>query len=162
MMTRQNIEEDPLMHALHLTRMFNPRIMRVINDDILSEPNHINSGIEILKQRLRDSTRSKFITYREINPAYSVHIIYKSRSIKIPELYRLSFTRLRLSSHELRIETGRWARIPRERRLCPCGEIQDEKHVIVDCPITQAIRDNYDMDMTTFTDIINVDSVHSF
>ena len=75
---------------------------------------------------------------------------------------KVAVLHVRLSSHELRIETGRWARIPRERRLCPCGEIQDEKHVIVDCPITQAIRDNYDMDMTTFTDIINLDSVHSF
>ena len=89
-------------------------------------------------QRLNMSNRSKFIVYRNINPSYSVHSVYCSRnSLLIPEVYRISFSRLRLSSHRLRIETGRWSRIPRDRRLCPCGQIQDEEHVLAHCQITQ-------------------------
>ena len=47
----------------------------------------------------------------------------------VPEWQRIAFTRFRLSSHRLRIETGRWSRLPREQILCDCGanEPQDEK-----------------------------------
>ena len=40
------------------------------------------------------------------------------------------------------IETGRWSRIPRERRLCNCGlaEVQDEKHVIETCHHLSELR----------------------
>ena len=34
----------------------------------------------------------------------------------VPEYSRKAFTRLRLSSHKLKIETGRWSRIPKEAR----------------------------------------------
>ena len=144
-----------------MTRLYNARLTNSIND-ILSEPNHINVGMNLLKQRLYDTARTKFITYRTINPMCSVHLVYTSRRFTIPEKYRLSFTRLRLSSHDLRIETGRWARIPCDRRLCPCGDIQDEKHVLLDCPLSQTIRDTYaDLDVS-FPDIFNVDNPNSF
>ena len=37
----------------------------------------------------------------------------------------------------LPIETGRWTRIERERRLCPCRQIQTELHVLVHCPLAE-------------------------
>ena len=46
----------------------------------------------------------------------------------------------RLSSHNLKIETGRWTRQPRELRLCLCGQVQDEMHVIQFCPLTERLR----------------------
>ena len=50
----------------------------------------------------------------------------------------------RLSSHKLRIETGRWSRIPREERLCPClNGVQTEKHVLLHCEHTQDIRNKH-------------------
>lgn len=56
----------------------------------------------------------------------------------------LTFTRLRLSSHNLKIEKGRWSRIVREARLCQCGNaIEDETHVLFDCPKTVDIRDRF-------------------
>ena len=50
---------------------------------------------------------------------------------------------VRLSSHWLAIETGRWSRKRREDRLCTCGEIQTEKHVITQCGRTEHIRAAY-------------------
>ena len=59
----------------------------------------------------------------------------------MPEHIRVAFTRLRLSAHRLRIETGRWARLPPNERLCSCGHIQDEPHVNQLCPLVQHIRE---------------------
>ena len=61
----------------------------------------------------------------------------------ISEFDRLVATRIRLSSHELAIEKGRWSRTPRESRLCNCGEIQTEVHVVCFCPITDVVRASY-------------------
>ena len=66
----------------------------------------------------------------------------------IPEVHRISYTRFRLSSHSLAIETGRWNRrgrgtLPREEHLCPCQVVQDEVRVVTDCPISRQLRDNY-------------------
>ena len=71
----------------------------------------------------------------------------------VPEYLRVPFTRLRLSSHRLRIETGRWSRIPRENRLCACGVIQDEAHVIQVCPNVGHIRQRYDV-LPTYPDFV--------
>ena len=56
-------------------------------------------------------------------------------------------------SHNLRIETGRWSRIPRERRVCLCDatQLQTENHVLISCPLTHNIRANYQM--LDFSDI---------
>ena len=96
--------------------------------------------------KIRNSQRTKFVTYRTINPNCVAHQVYSRdphSMTLIPEYLRIGFTRMRLSSHRLRIETGRWARLPREHRLCRCGAIQDEQHVLQDCPLVQHIRDCY-------------------
>ena len=72
----------------------------------------------------------------------------------IPEHLRIAFTRVCLSSHRLRIDTGRWARIPRVRRLCDCGAVQAEEHVLVRCPLTETPRCRYGK-AVTFPDIID-------
>ena len=59
----------------------------------------------------------------------------------VDERERLVFTRFRLSSHHLKIETGRWARIEVERRVCDCeGGIQNELHVLLKCAKTEEVR----------------------
>ena len=49
-----------------------------------------------------------------------------------------------MSSHRLRVETGRWERpkLPREQRFCYICEskIEDEFHVILECPIYNDLR----------------------
>ena len=91
-----------------------------------------------------------------------LHSVNCSRnSLLIPEVYRISFSRLRLSSHRLRIETGRWSRIPRDRRLCPCGQIQDEEHVLAHCQITQHLRDAHG-DRVDFPEILHASGLEDF
>ena len=90
------------------------------------------------------SDKSKLSLYHAINPGAEVHNVYKLQNNFVAEHHRISFTRMRLSSHRLRIETGRWARLTREQRLCKCGLIQDEKHALVECQLTQHIRDAFE------------------
>jgi hypothetical protein len=52
---------------------------------------------------------------------------------------------LRTGSHQLRIETGRWERpmVARDQRICqrcPSGEVDDEHHMVFDCPALEEVR----------------------
>ena len=87
-------------------------------------------------------------------------MIYRT-NIFIPDYLHVSFSRIRLISHSLKIETGRWSRIPRERRVCQCDntQLQTEAHVLISCPLTQNIRHSYSM--LNFSDIINLLSEES-
>ena len=77
-----------------------------------------------------------------MNPTMTVHPVYKMMNSNVPEHSRMHFSRLRLIAHHLKIETGRWSRIPREERLCTClTDIQTEEHVICYCPLTLFVRD---------------------
>ena len=95
-----------------------------------------------IKHRVTSSDKTRHVTYAELNPDLSVSVIYTPSS-PVPEYLRLAYSRMRLSSHHLKIETGRWARIPRESRSCPCGDgIQSELHVLCDCKLTDHLRRN--------------------
>ena len=56
--------------------------------------------------------------------------------------YRNQVTKLRLSNHSLRIETGRRNKIPRELRFCPfCPNlVEDESHFLLFCPTYACLR----------------------
>ena len=43
----------------------------------------------------------------------------------------------KLPTDELKIETGRWSRVPRDSRLCECQKLQTESHIIEDCILTR-------------------------
>jgi len=140
--TRESEDQDPFMFALTLAKTHHLKLSRYI-EAVISTNNYIDMSRQTLLDRLSLSDRSKFITYRNVNPLCTVHDVYFSKSPSfIPEFYRIEFSRLRLSSHNLRIETGRWSRIPRDHRLCPCGAVQDEQHVLTQCILTQSLRDN--------------------
>ena len=81
-----------------------------------------------------------------------LHPIYDTY-IYIPDYQRVAFSRIRLMSHNLRIETGRWSRTPPDRRVCHCDneQPQTEEHVLIFCPLTQNLRMNYPM--LNFSDI---------
>ena len=63
-------------------------------------------------------------------------------------------------SHSLKVETGRWSRIPQERRLCSCSsnEVQNEKHVLLDCDLVNHLRTRYHMlSFRSLNDLLNSD-----
>ena len=137
--------EDPLMFSMSLARRLS-RISGIING-LLSAENHAVLGIQQLHAKILANQGSRYTTYAEINPSLSVHDVYSRRRDTVPEYKRIFFTRMRLSSHRLRVETGRWARggaqTLRENRLCTCGAVQDERHVLTACPRTEHIRRTY-------------------
>ena len=95
-----------------------------------------------------------------VNPNLSVHALYaKCTSSLADEVHRQAFTKFRVSAHSQAIETGRWnrggrGRLPVEERLCECGEVQDEIHVIetCHCPRREDIRRDYGF--TTYQELI--------
>ena len=58
-----------------------------------------------------------------------------------------AITRLRVSSHRLAIETGRWQRpasIPITERKCrTCGILEDEYHFVLECTLYKELREKF-------------------
>ena len=78
-----------------------------------------------------------FINVRGLQP-------YLSKPI-LPSM-RIIISKLRLSSHKLGIETGRYIDSRREDRPCHncnLGEIEDEYHFILQCPLYTNLRHQY-------------------
>ena len=129
--------------------------MRDYIDDILSAGDILTEDIQLRKETMRNAAESKSAAYHATNPDLSVHPMY-TNDVHADDSLRIVLTRMRVSSHRLKIETGRWARIDREDRLCQCGQaVQDEKHVIVDCPLVQDIRERYDRRAIDFVTFMN-------
>ncbi len=85
------------------------------------------------------------MTYIDINPNCCLHYVYEAKHT-INEKHRVAFTRFRVSGHALACESGRWnrrgrGRLPTEERLCQCGSVQTERHVVQDCPLTRHRRE---------------------
>ena len=104
----------------------------------------------MIQERIKASQSSRRLRYLSINPTLSVSPVYESHT---PEHLRLAFTRLRLGSHRLRFEMGRWSRIPPEERLCPCGDVQNEAHLLLYCPFTKPDRDTLNISANNLIDL---------
>ncbi len=100
---------------------------------------YVTTCLTATKDVVNVSESSRRVSYKLMNPELSLCSIYESTS-QIPEYTRIACTRMRLSSHYLKIETGRWARLAIEDRLCLCGKVQNEEHVMLECPLTADIR----------------------
>ena len=75
-----------------------------------------------------------------------------------------SFTRLRLMSHQLRVETGRWSRTDRMRGVCQCDNtsVQDENHVLLLCPLSAQIRSEFRMlSFTSMKNLVGSEDVYN-
>ena len=64
--------------------------------------------------------------------------------------HRRAMTKLRLSSHTLEIERGRYDKTPPEKRFCTyCKDmtgreiVEDEEHFIFHCPVSEELREKY-------------------
>ncbi len=129
MMNRMDLEDDPLGFALRLVEREDPQMWRNIQR-VLATEDHNKTETDHIKQTASQDTRSRVITYCKLNPGHAVHALYNQTQSYIPDSLRISLTRLRLSSHRLRIELGRWSKTPRPGRLCSCGLLQDEEHIL--------------------------------
>lgn len=84
----------------------------------------------------------KLATYLKVNPDLSPPI----HDPNTFEIERISLTRYRTGSHNLRIETGRMIKptpLPREERICACNtDIQTLEHCLLNCPLLSHVRPN--------------------
>ena len=76
--------------------------------------------------------QSRYMSYIEMNPTLSKPAIY---SAYIPTMKIQNVTRIRMISHSLQIELGRHKRptVPKNERLCSCGDIESEEHFLLKC-----------------------------
>ena len=141
LLQRDGYIDTQLHHFIELAKQVkSPMGVYLINLDIYA--NHSDSWLSNVKIEIANATSTRYQTYVTINPTLLPSPLYKDPSV--PEYARVACTRLRLSSHRLRIETGRWARIPRENRTCRCGNaVQTEEHVLLSCPDSAHIRAMY-------------------
>ena len=160
--SRQGMADDPLMFALRLSRDARTHTSRVLN--ALIEEGDVS---EILARSVTDrhsrveanaNRSSRLDWYNAVNPGRRIHDMYSTPSVD--ELHRISWTRLRLSAHSLAIEEGRWnrrgrGRLPIEERLCGCGRVQSERHVIEECPETDHLRARHGF--TTVDGLMNLE-----
>ena len=144
---------DPLMYTLDFMKINNVPMFDCIFR-IMSRDDYISNNREELCLQLREMPpdRTKFRLYLQMNPDLSVHPVYKvtDSTSSIDDNLRIAFTRIRICSHRLRSETGRWNRVPPDQRLCHLCEnpsVQNEEHILR-CPSTHLTRMKYGVTTT--------------
>ena len=114
---------------------------------------NINAFLTVFKQRLNDvfmqnwheridgSSRANFyktVTHFQLQPYLENINVFK---------YMQAFSKLRMSSHRLAIESGRWVRptrIPVDDRKCTlCEVLEDEYHFVIECNRYVELRKKY-------------------
>ena len=98
-----------------------------------------------------NTTSTKLTTYKTLNPELSLNEVYQETTHHIPDYVRVEYTRFRTGSHCLNIEKGRWSRIPADERYCTCDgqSVQNEQHVIYNCPLTERLRQKFNISQET-------------
>jgi hypothetical protein len=100
--------------------------------------------------------------YLAVNTELTVNLVYVSDAA---EHERHSFTRFRLGSHRMHYETGRWARIPADQRMCLCGQVQNQGHFLLHCDRTSQLRDELNIQADISNDIFDwtlIDALTAF
>ena len=94
--------------------------------------------------------QGKLGTYARVNPTMETPQCY-STALPMFEPDRILLSRFRTGSHNLRIESGRWSRLPREERMCRCGpHIQTLDHVVYSCNLLAEHRQHNHRDLEDF------------
>ena len=145
------LDETPLKKIYKICEGKQTRGYKYIRN--LMMPSEIQPAQPSLFQIFAIERGTKAATYRRINPDLKIHPVYLSKEY-VDERARMTFTKLRLSSHSLKVETGRWSRIAPEDRLCGCGgAVEDEEHVLLLCPKTEFARQRFHVDSDMYGNI---------
>ena len=101
----------------------------------------------LFKKRLMDSfwqTNNADIDSLSVHRLYR-HLEYNDYLFTMPNNYiRIALTRLRLGSHHLSSERGRWNRTEfHERKCIICDDVEDEYHFVLCCPRYHELRSKY-------------------
>ena len=96
--------------------------------------------VQNLEARITESPKARFyrLFYRFGFKEYLSHVTVKK--------FRMAITKLRLSSHRLEIEVGRFSRPKKEihdRKCHLCNVVEDEFHFLFECPMYSQFRAKY-------------------
>jgi len=109
--------------------------------------------LELVKRRVDDQYIQKL--YEDINSSSRAKTYKLFANLKFqPYLdiltitkYRKATSRLKMSSHRLQVESGRWhkpASIPISERKCTiCNKLEDEYHFMFECSLYTELRNKY-------------------
>ena len=148
-------ESDPLMYTLDFMKTNCASVYDPLHN-VIQRDDYLDTDRDDLCRQLYETPpeRTKLRLYLEMNPELSVHPLYSfNDSNVIEDNLRIAFTRVRLCSHRLRSETGRWSRIPSDQRFCPHCEgphIQNEDHIFK-CAATSATCAKYGVTAQDFS-----------
>ena len=99
--------------------------------------------------------KKKHVSYwnHTLQQSRKVDFYYSIRKNSSPSAYlnstrknpkRRTLVKLRIGCHNLRVQTGRYDKIPLDERICPlCGgnKIEDETHLLLDCQRYSSMRE---------------------
>ena len=116
-----------------------------ITPDNISRPsiNHIKSKLRncfISKWHKSLQHQNKMFTYCRVKQNFGFENYLTEVKNKD---HRVAMTRMRTSAHKLMIEKGRYMKVPREDRKCTnctLNTIEDETHVLLECPAYEVPR----------------------
>ena len=94
----------PLWKAIELCRSVNTLSYRYIQNLLEDESDMVEEDKTQRADRLRASESTKRATFVNMNPSLQQHKLYKNDLLQ--EHKRIEFTRFRVSSHNLKVETG--------------------------------------------------------
>ncbi|MPC71016.1 hypothetical protein E2C01_065283 [Portunus trituberculatus] len=143
------MDDDPLIHAVKLVMSYNDQVSKyIISNLTCNNIDEVEEDKQNVKMSIINSGSNILSFYKKKNPNLVMHEIYRNKHVN--DIERISWTRLQLSAHSLAVEKGCWNRLgrgslPLEERLCPCGLVQTETHVIESCPLTLHLRNMYNI-----------------
>ena len=114
---------------------------------------NVNMFISLLTVRLKDIYISEWLSGVRDSTSLNLYKEIKTTVVRSPYLtllenskHRNIIAKIRLSSHNLLIETGRHRQIERVNRkcsLCNRNDLEDEFHFILICPFYMSLRSKY-------------------
>ena len=111
--------DEPFQIVFEMCKNANSKGFKLLQNII--NGNDMVESLEKIAISIRNNINAtKFQTYcTELKPELNVHNVY-GKLVYVPDYIRIPFTRLRVMSHNLKVEMGRWRRQPRENRVCKC------------------------------------------
>ena len=104
--------EEPFQIAYEICKAANSNGFKFLRK-VIEGRNPVDSLEKNAIEIRNNVNATKFQTYcTELNPSLELHEVYR-KSVYVPDYLRVCLTRLRLMSHNLKIEKGRWSRLLR-------------------------------------------------
>ena len=99
-----------------------------------------NWSIELNNQKRANGSRGKLRSYRLFKSEYKTE---NYLTVNLPVHHRSALAKFGCGVAPIRIETGRYERLPLESRLCvQCNSLENECHVICESPLYQDLRNS--------------------